>query len=167
MSNPRSRLSALMVGLTVLALGGAFGDRLLAKEEKPPTGRITVSTNSDDEKLTNSPVMVSVIRDGTILQQSEVRIGTSTTFSDLLLGSYEVRIEGDGCKTLVKRGLQVTNNNNTYILGGPLEKGKGVHIVEYATGGLSREELADRLAKIEAMLAKLDARLSADAKGPK
>jgi len=36
-----------------------------------------------------------------------------------------------------------------------MRSGKGAHMVEYATGGLSREEVAARLAKLESAVAQL------------
>jgi hypothetical protein len=58
-------------------------------------------------------------------------------------------------QTLVKRGIHVKEGERTDIIGGPMRVGAGVKIIEYAAGGLSREEIAARLAKLEAGLAEL------------
>jgi hypothetical protein len=83
-----------------------------------------------------------------------VRINSNAHFV-LPPGLYDIRLEGDGMRTLVKRGIHVKAGEETPVIGGPMVAGTGVKIVEYATGGLSREEMAARLAKLEAALAEL------------
>ena len=45
--------------------------------------------------------------------------------------------------------------DRTDMIAGPMRAGQGVKIVEYATGGLSREEMAARLQRLEAAIAEL------------
>lgn len=159
----RTRLSGGVVAAVVLPLcsmlAGAAPASAAAKE-KPPTGRISVTTRTDEDKLRNRPVMISVLADGRVVQQEEVNLGHATSFSYLPVGTYDVRVEGDGCTTLVKRGIHVGPDGSTNMIGGPIEPGQGVKVVEYATAAMTREELADRLAKLEAMIARLEARLA-------
>ncbi len=89
-----------------------------------------------------------------MVKQKEARINSNATFS-LPAGLYDVRLEGDGMQTLVKRGIHIKEGERTEIIGGPMRVGTGVKIIEYAAGGLSREEIAARLAKLEAGLAEL------------
>ena len=98
--------------------------------------------------------MVSVIKDGAVVKQREIQFNSSATFP-LPAGLYDVRLEGDGMQTMVKRGIHVNEGERTNIIGGPIRAGTGVKIIEYATGGLSREEVAARLAKLEAVIADL------------
>lgn len=101
--------------------------------------------------------MVSVIKEGAVLKQREVHVNSSASFT-LPAGLYDVRLEGDGMQTLVKRGIHVNEAERTNIIGGPMRVGPGVKTIEYATGGLSREEIAARLAKLEAAVAELQKR---------
>jgi len=106
------------------------------------------------QALKEIPLMVSVIKDGDVVKQKETRINSNATFS-LPAGLYDVRLEGDGMQTLVKRGIHIKEGERTEIISGPMRVGTGVKIIEYAAGGLSREEIAARLAKLEAGLAEL------------
>ena len=110
--------------------------------------------NASFKALVEIPVMVSVIKDGEVIKQKEARINSSATFS-LPAGLYDLRLEGDGMQTLIKRGIHVKEGERTDIIGGPMRAGTGVKIIEYAAGGLSREEIAARLAKLEAGVAEL------------
>jgi hypothetical protein len=56
----------------------------------------------------------------------------------------------------MKRGAMVTAGHTTDLIGGPMKAGKGAHVVEYAIGGLPREEVAARLARLEAAVDKLE-----------
>ena len=79
----------------------------------------------------------------------------STARFSLPAGPFDVRLEGDGTETVVKRGIHVQAEEETTVIGGPMRAGTGVRIVEYAIGGLSREEIAARLANLEAAMAEL------------
>ena len=104
--------------------------------------------------LHEAPVMVSVMRDGAIAQQQETGINSNATFH-VPPGPYDVRLEADGAVAVTKRGVPVTAGNTTRLIGGPMRAGKGVKSVEYATGGLAREEVAARLARLDAAVDKL------------
>jgi hypothetical protein len=93
-------------------------------------------------------VMVSCIKDGKIFSQHETRTGYNLGCPPSPAGLYEVRVEGDGIVTEVKRGLHVFDGQTTSIRF-EVKRGTGVHIVEYATGGLSREETAARLGALD------------------
>jgi hypothetical protein len=117
----------------------------------------------DNEALKDHPVMISVIKDGQVAAQKEVALGYSPGFN-LEPGLYDVRLEGDGMVTLVKRGIHVFEGKSTDIIGGPMQAGKGVRIVEFATGGLSREEVAARLARLDSEVAELRKEIKKPAK---
>jgi hypothetical protein len=99
--------------------------------------------------LSGRPVMVSVIREGQVVAQKESNLNSTAGFA-VSPGLYDVRMEGDGMVTLVKRGIHVFDNQTMQAIEGPMRAGLGAHIVEYAPGGLSREEVAARIAKLEA-----------------
>lgn len=101
--------------------------------------------------------MASAIRNGSIVRQYEVVLQPGIarlTLDDLAEGTYDVRIEGDGMVTEEKHGVHIFAGKDG-SLSFVMRSGKGVHIVEYATGGLSREEVAARLAKLESAVAQL------------
>ena len=116
-------------------------------------GALQANFNAD-AAVRGRPVMVSVIRDGSVIQQSETVLPSAKSVDQLPLGAYDVRVEGDGLMTEVKRGVQV-NADNRLELHFVMRPGQGVHIVEYATGGLAREEVAARLARLDSAVAAL------------
>jgi|SRR6266852_7932991 len=121
-------------------------------------GRLNVSVKSLDAALKDHTFMVSAIGNGAIVRQYEVLLNSrgdaNTILNDLPPGSYDVRVEGEGAITEVKRGVQVFPGKDGSLTA-VLRPGKGVHIVEYAIGGLAREEVAARLAKLDAEVAAL------------
>jgi hypothetical protein len=107
-----------------------------------------------NKALQGRPVMVSAIRDGQVVAQQETPFNQDRGISPLQPGLYDIRAEGDGMVTEVKRGVHVFPSRQLELYF-EMHTGKGVHIVEYATGGLSREEVAARLTKLEAAVAQL------------
>ena len=90
--------------------------------------------------------MISVIRAGQVTEQQETGLPADKRTNQILPGVYDIRAEGDGMITEEKRGVHVFANRELDLIF-VMHAGKGVHIVEYATGGLSREEVAARLEK--------------------
>ena len=120
-------------------------------------GRLNIAAKASDPALKDHPAMASAIRNGSIVRQYEVVLQPGIarlTLDDLAEGTYDVRIEGDGMVTEEKHGVQVFAGRDGSLIF-VMRPGKGVHIVEYATGGLSREEVAARLAKLESAVAQL------------
>jgi hypothetical protein len=143
------------VGLALTALVLA-GHTVAAQQ---PTGRLVVSVLVSDNVIAKRPVMVSAIRDGAIVDQTEILTDRAPNQNAAILdhipaGSYDVRVEGDGVVTEVKKGVQVFAGRDA-SLQTVVRPGAGVHVVEYATGGLSREEVAARLGRLEAATATL------------
>lgn len=124
------------------------------------TGTIRVSPINPDKALHSQSVMVSVIKDGAIVDQREVEFGVSPNFTDLAPGMYDVRFEGEGMVTLMKRGVRVIGDK-TNQLNASMQSGKGARVVEFAIGGLPREEVAERLMKLETQVAELQKALKA------
>lgn len=140
----------LILACLLLPLAGAAA-------AKDPTAEIAVNVTAamkDQAALKETPVLISMILNGEVVHQKETKVGFDPNFH-VEPGLYDVRLEGDGLVTVVKRGIHAFEGKRTDIIGGPLQTGKGVHIVEYATGGLSREEVAARLAKLEAEVGEL------------
>lgn len=148
----KSSLGALFL-LVVLTAAWSTPTSAYVQRETGIEVRTAVAAASYQE-LKEIPVMVSIIKDGEVFKQKEARINSTASFS-VPAGVYDVRVEGDGMQTLTKRGIHVIENEKTEVIGGPMRTGTGAKIVEYAAGGLSREEIAARLAKLEAALAEL------------
>jgi len=153
---PRIAIVVVALGLLLSILGdGLLKARSVIAQREAVTLDVRTSVlDASFQALKEIPLMVSVIKDGEVVKQKEARINSNATFS-LPAGLYDVRLEGDGMQTLVKRGIHIKEGERTEIIGGPMRVGTGVKIIEYAAGGLSREEIAARLAKLEAGLAEL------------
>jgi hypothetical protein len=137
------RLGISMGSVCLLLLGWAVAARPAAAQESA-TGHLLVQCDTADEALRRRPVMVSIIQDGKLVKQYEGKLNFSHRFDDLAVGPYDLRGEGDGLTTLIKRGIVVTSKETTTAQC-PMAAGQGAHIVEYATAGLSREETATLL----------------------
>ena len=112
------------------------------------TGEISAHFAASAPSLAGHPAMITVLREGSVLAQGETTLLGEHAFSRLDAGTYDVRVESDGAVTEVKRGVHVIAGH-TLQLQFALRPGQGVHTVEYATGGLSREEVAARLHRLE------------------
>jgi hypothetical protein len=152
----RLLLVSLTCALLLLVLApGQTVTRLVSAQRT--SSNLSVRVSPDDasyQSIRQRPVMVSAIRDGAVIKQVEVNLNSTARFV-LPAGLYDVRLEGDGMETLVKRGIHVQAEEDTQVIGGPIRAGTGVKIVEYAVGGLSREEIAARLARLESAIAEL------------
>jgi hypothetical protein len=131
----------------VLALLIAVGEP--GKAGAQQTGDISVRFGASAPSFDHQPAMVSLVRDGRVVEQGETALRADRGFTRLEPGTYDVRVECDGAVTEVKRGVQVFAGR-VLTLEFALRPGKGVHVVEYATGGLSREEVAAHLQRLDA-----------------
>jgi len=145
----------------VFLLVGLIGARLYAGSglafAQERSGRLNIALKVADNTLKDRPVMVSAIGNGKVVTQYEVLLvqlpnEAHITLDSLPAGQYDVRVEGDGVVTELKRGVQVFSGRDGVAV---VRLGQGAHIVEYATGGLAREELAARISKLEAAVAEL------------
>jgi len=114
---------------------------------------------SGPQSLNGKPVMVSIVQDGQVVEQQETKFPENKGLGPLEPGAYDVRAEADGVVTEVKRGVHIVQGKNLDVQFA-LRPGQGAHVVEYASGGLSREEVAARLAKLEAAVKQLQAQLA-------
>ncbi|MBS1789360.1 MAG: hypothetical protein JST85_16665 [Acidobacteria bacterium] len=147
----------LLIGLLSVLISGdwIFGSGISQAQNVQNTLDVRTSVEDGSYKvLIEKPVMVSVIKDGQVLKQAEVRLNSNAAFA-IPAGLYDIRCEGDGMVTLVKRGIHVNAGEMTKIIGGPMKAGAGAHVVEYAPTGMSREEMAARIGKLESEMAEL------------
>jgi hypothetical protein len=143
-----------LVGL-VAAAGVLHMPRAASAQQ--PSGQIDVHVSAAEDSvqaLTGHGIMVSIIREGEVVAQKEYPLRATVRFT-VPAGLYDVRLEGDGMVTLLKRGIHAFDGQMTEVIGGPLHAGQGAHVVEYAAGGLPREEVAARLMKLETAVAGL------------
>lgn len=144
------------VTIAAAILLGPINARLANGQPPQQRAAIYVTLRTDEHPLSGRPAMVSVIRDGRIVEQREINLTTGGEFNtdSIRPAIYDVRVEGDGLVTEVKRGIHVFAGQKTDLTF-DVRSGKGAHVVEYATGGLAREEVAARLSRLEAQVAEL------------
>jgi hypothetical protein len=107
-----------------------------------------------DPALQGHPIMLTAIRGGAVVQQQETVLPSSRRLDELPPGVYDLRAEGQGAVTEVKRGVHVFAGQEVTV-NFIMRAGTGARTVEYAAGGLSREEVAARLTKLEAAVTAL------------
>ena len=120
-------------------------------------------TMKSSPNLKDHPVMMSVLANGAVVNHKEIflkDLENWATVDDLPPGTYDVRIEGEGVVTEVKRGVQLFPGKQS-DLAFLLRPGAGIHIIEYAIGGLAREEIAARLQRLDAAVADLQKKVGA------
>lgn len=167
-----SRQLGSSVGLFVKVLGVfavvAFGGLVPVLAQEPP-GRLFVNVLAPDRSLKDHPFTASAVCDGRIVFQQDGSLSAppnkgGVRLDRLPLGLCDVRVESEGLVTEVKRGVQVFERDRTVEV--VLRPGQGVHIVEFAEGGLAREEVAARLRALEADMEKVKGELDALSKRP-
>jgi hypothetical protein len=154
------RTSSLALSCLVLAGGlTLLGVPAVGSQETRPTGQITVyvSAAADDAPIKGRPVMISIVANGTVAQQSEIDLGSLKIFDKLPVGPYQVLAEGEGMVGVVKKGVAVTDKGDTELRF-PMRPGRGVKVIEYAAGPPAWEEWAARLTKLEKAVEELKAR---------
>ena len=134
-------LAIVAVGVLGVAMGGwtskQGGNRhwVLIRVERPKTG-----------PLTQSAVVLSWFQDEVLVRQSEAESDNGKAL--LNEGPYEIRAEGEGMKSIVKRGLSV-GKSDALITVTPVP-GSGTRVTEYQDARpLTRDELAARVAALE------------------
>lgn len=141
----------LAFGMFVLLAIAMVSSSAVGNQEKH--GRFGAYIETEDKSLTGKVVLASAIQNGVVVVQEEEKVAGWVALQ-VPVGEYDVRIEGEGIVTEVKRGVHTFQGKDT-TLHFKMHAGTGVHIVEYATGGLSREEVAARLAKLESDVASI------------
>lgn len=120
------------------------------------SGSVRVRVSIADDSLRGIPVLVTLLAGGGVISQSEVLHGKTANLKGPV-GLVDLRTEGAGMLTEVKQGVHAVNP--TQQAPGTFEfvmhAGVGARIVEYAEGGLAREEVAHRLRELEAHVAVL------------
>lgn len=124
------------------------------------TGDISAHFTASASTLEGHPALITVLKGDAVIAQGETTLRGEHALNRLAPGTYDVRVESDGAATEVKRGVHVIAGQ-TLQLQFALHPGQGVHIVEYATGGLSREEVAARLHRLDVAVDSLRATLAA------
>ncbi len=143
-------MSSLGFRMTVVSLW-LLGPGMLQAQA---TANVQVDFASTAVSLVGHPAMISAIRHDSVIAQIETVLRNGERLSNIAVGQYDIRVESEGAVTEVKRGVQVIAGRGAQLQFA-LRPGQGVHIVEFATGGISREEVATRLARLEAAVTEL------------
>jgi hypothetical protein len=143
--------------LAILPATGLLSEpSVIAAQE---TASIYAVLHASDDQLAGMPAMVTFLRDGAVVFQGETVLArgpntVSVGAQSQPFGQYDVRVEGEGFVTETKRGVQLASTQNL-SLQFVLRPGDGAHVVEFAEGGLAREEVAHRLSALEAEIAEI------------
>ena len=123
------------------------------------SGAVETRFSSSGAGTREHSVMVSIIQGTGVVDQSETVIPSGHRFN-VPEGTYDVRAEGDGLVTQVKKGVHVVAGR-TLNLEFIMKPGTGAVVTEYAAAVLSREEIEARLKKLESQTAELQKALQA------
>lgn len=155
----------------VAVVGSALAVATAPLHAAPTTGRLFVVVKVSDNIIAGAPARASAITpEGRLIDYSEELLEHSPnvrsfTLEGLAEGLYDVRVEGEGMVTEVKRGVPAFAGRDEKV-SVVVRPGEGLHTVEYAVGCLSREEVAARLASLEAEISRLRAELESLASRP-
>ena len=144
----RIQIGASVLLALLITLGFLRGQQPARAQDEQAKGNLFGNTQGADPDV-KGMVMVSFIRDGAIVHQSETGLGGSVPLFNTPTGTYDIRFEADGMITVIKRGLVVSKgqgNNVTAVM----RRGQGVKVIQYEPTAATRDELAGRLAKLEA-----------------
>jgi hypothetical protein len=117
-------------GLLVGVCAASAGSRSFEVFAQQNTGNLQVDpqvdrSDSGSKEITTRVVMVSVMKDGAVVKQKETGMSDVPVNFTLPVGVYDVRVEGDGVSTVMKRGVNVTPNDSTNLLPA-MRAGQGV-----------------------------------------
>lgn len=103
---------------------------------------ITVSTKDVGPEIGRA-VVVTALRDGVAVKQGSSKVNDPRRINphyvplkELEPGRYEVRVEGEGLKTVVKRGIVVTAGDDT-LLRVEVDAGAGCKVITYSVAELA------------------------------
>ena len=120
------------------------------------SGSLLVRVRIADDSLRGTPVLVTLLSDGSVISQSEVLHGKSASLQGPV-GLVDLRAEGAGMLTEVKQSVHAVNpmQQAAGTFEFVMRAGEGARTVGYAEGGLAREEVAHRLRGLEESIAEL------------
>ena len=130
-------LAALVV-LSAIALlaGGARGGQ-------KATGKLLVASQAPEkvpQPLQEKIMTITLLQDGKPVAQTENQWGSEMSWDaawDVEPGTYELRVEGEGAQTIVKRGIFVAEGRET-VVRVLAEVGTGCKVITYGTAELGR-----------------------------
>ena len=141
-------ICALVAGVA-LSLAGQG-----AAPKKP--AKVVFRVVGSETSIRGRSALVSLVLDGKVVKQTEEDVsGPGNTFDDVPAGAYEIRVEGAGLRTLVKRNLTAVSGEE-HRLQLDMVPGPGTTVIQYAgAGSMTQDEIAARFAKAEAEIAAL------------
>ncbi len=137
----------MLASLLMLGMGFQTGHA----DEKKKTGTLSVNPNyktiywpeteadkafnQEQRKLADRPVLVSITVNGKLFAQRELQVQSSNTvydFDGVPPGTCDIKFEGEGMQTVIKRGLQILPDTTNRVIA-DLRIGRGVKVIEYGT----------------------------------
>jgi hypothetical protein len=176
-SLPGGYMGRFLFGSVLACVIGAvvmFSPRAGFTQTQPERGYLYVCLSGPGSlpyPLDNQVVRISVLQEGELRQQVEARVqyprftactppsgGTSPIGLYLPVGMYEVRVDGPGAITEIKRGIPVLPSSTSPGSGVlfDLRPGDGTRVVEYEASSFSRDEITGRLNELNERLQKLE-----------
>jgi hypothetical protein len=128
------RMTIIAACLLLLALITMFAVRepsAAIVQEISGNLQVDPQPDSSEKSISTRIVMVSVLRDGRVVKQKEVGMSNLPLNFTLPVGVYDVRVEGDGLTTLLKKGIHVTAGDSTNVLPA-MKSGPGVCECRYS-----------------------------------
>lgn len=122
---------------------------VISRPSLAQNGWVEVRFTGSAAETQRHAVMVSLLQDSGVVRQGETVVPTDRRFVDVAAGVYDVRVEGAGVVTQVKRGVHLVAGQ-TLDLQFVLRPGTGADVTRYAAAVLSREEIEARLRRLEA-----------------
>ena len=132
-----ARYFVLAFGLSLILTSIVWFGVPTAVFAQKQTGRIQVDPQVDKadpdppKSLSTRVVMVSILREGTVVKQKELGMSDVPASFTLPVGVYEVRVEGDGVNSVTKSGIHVTADDVTNVLPA-MRSGQGVCDCKYS-----------------------------------
>lgn len=123
-------------------------------QQKPKTENLWINGYVSDESLEGKHALISILADGKIVAQKETTLPFSSVLFSRVPGSYHVKLEGAGFKTLTKGPYQVIAGESCEVKA-TVEPGQGATVILFGDGPMSREEIATRIKRLEEAVAKL------------
>lgn len=156
MTSTRKSTITIIAG-AALILGGLYVRPLPARAQEQAKGDLRVIPKARSEAAKQNLVLITVSANGRVFRQTEHRAdGDWEYFPGVPIGPVEIRVEGEGFQTQVKRGIHITNER-TFITF-DLSPGTGTKVTEYAPAAISREEIQGLLARLETAVRELSKR---------
>ncbi len=133
--NATVRIRTLILTCALIAAAAVIADAYYSASAQTADGSIKIDPIPDpaddsSKSIRSRIVMISILKDGSVLKQKEIGISDIPASWRLPVGVYDVRVEGDGVMTVSKSGIHITPKEST-DLQVPMRPGQGMCECKY------------------------------------